>query len=179
MSPERQFLCLGSCLVSLITSAIYLHQLSKYDLEMQSRLLCALSMCTTNRWAVNCCYSRGQGSCKAKRCLCLFTCLSTRAVHLEVADGLDADTFLNAFYRFVSRRGEPAEIFSDNGSNFIGSGRDLKEVFKRTDKTRAQEVTAGKMKRHSLPITIITFHSYLSETSALCRSIYLQGFLLI
>ena len=51
---------------------------------------------------------------KTKRYLCLFTCLATRAVHLEMAFGLDTDSFLNAFYRMVNRRGLPREMLSDN-----------------------------------------------------------------
>ena len=50
---------------------------------------------------------QGRGVRHQKRWLCLFTCLSTRAVHLEVAFGLDTDSFLNAFARLTSRRGVP------------------------------------------------------------------------
>ncbi|PIK53025.1 hypothetical protein BSL78_10086 [Apostichopus japonicus] len=66
---------------------------------------------------------QGRDRVRTKRYLCLFTCLSTRAVPLEIAYGLDTDTFLNAFYRFVSRRGEPEEVFSDNGTNFVSASR--------------------------------------------------------
>ena len=47
-----------------------------------------------------------RGRTKAKRHPCLFTCLFSRAVHLEVELGLDTSSFLNAFYRMVGRRGD-------------------------------------------------------------------------
>ena len=71
---------------------------------------------------------QGRGKKRMKRYLCLFTCLTSRAVHLEMAYALDTDSFLNAFYRMASRRGLPEEVISDNGSNFIGTERELKEL---------------------------------------------------
>lgn len=50
---------------------------------------------------------------------CLFTCLSIRAIHLEVAESLSSESFVRAFRRFVARRGKPSVIISDNGKNFI------------------------------------------------------------
>ncbi|XP_064624606.1 uncharacterized protein LOC135486053 [Lineus longissimus] len=61
-----------------------------------------------------------------KRWRCLFTCLTTRAVFLEVAQPLSTDDFLLVLRRFVSRRGPPEEIRSDHGSNFVGADRELK-----------------------------------------------------
>lgn len=60
-----------------------------------------------------------------KRYGCLFTCFATRAVHIEVAYSLETDSFINALERFVARRGQPAEITSDNGTNFVGAQREL------------------------------------------------------
>lgn len=54
---------------------------------------------------------QGRGKTRAKRYLCLLTCLSTRAVHLEMAYSLDTDSFINAFTRMVSRRGHPAMLY--------------------------------------------------------------------
>ena len=51
----------------------------------------------------------------------LFTCMTTRAIHLEVAYDLSTSAFINALRRFVSRRGPVQHIFSDIGTNFVGS----------------------------------------------------------
>ena len=61
-----------------------------------------------------------------KRYGCVFTCLATRAVHIEVSHDLSSDSFIQAFTRFVSRRGPPVEIFSDNGTNFKGAEAEIK-----------------------------------------------------
>ena len=55
----------------------------------------------------------------------LFTCLVTRAVHLEVCQTLDRDSCLLAIRRFVSRQGYPELIISDNGSNFTSAKKML------------------------------------------------------
>ena len=48
---------------------------------------------------------------------CLFTCMSTRACHLELLDELSTDHFIMALNRFIARRGRPQSIHSDNGTN--------------------------------------------------------------
>lgn len=71
--------------------------------------------------------------------MCLFTCPLTRAVHLEIAFTLDTDSFLNAFYRMVSRRGVSVEMYSDNGTNFVGARRELANLFEKLDKDEISE----------------------------------------
>ena len=51
----------------------------------------------------------------------LFTCLTTRAVHIEVVPSLEAETYLTA-----TRRGKPATILSDNGTNFVGAAKEMR-----------------------------------------------------
>ncbi|XP_062541589.1 uncharacterized protein LOC134209609 [Armigeres subalbatus] len=60
-----------------------------------------------------------------KRWICLFTCLTTRAIHLEVAHSLTTQACLMAIRRFVCRRGKPVEFFSDNGTNFQGASKEI------------------------------------------------------
>jgi len=87
---------------------------------------------------------QGRGKKRLKRYLCLFTCLNTRAVHLELAYNLDTDSFLNAFYRMVNRRGTPVKIYSDNGSNFVGADRELKELVAKLSKDKIIQDTGSK-----------------------------------
>ena len=69
-----------------------------------------------------------KGRSNSKRYGVIFTCLTTRAIHLEVAYNLDTSSFIQALRRFVARRGQVTEIVSDNGTNFIGGERELREA---------------------------------------------------
>ena len=51
----------------------------------------------------------------------IFTCMTTRAVHLELVNDKTSDAFLMAFRRFASLRGHPSVCWSDCGTNFVGA----------------------------------------------------------
>ena len=88
---------------------------------------------------------QGRGKTQAKRYLCLFTCLETRACHLEVAYALSTESFLLALERFVKRRGVPQEIVSDNGTNFCAAEQELRDAVRAMDqeKIARRMVSAG------------------------------------
>lgn len=79
-----------------------------------------------------------------KRWICLFTCLLTRAVHLEIAFALDTTSFLLAFTRFAKRRGTPDLMISDNGTNFTSADRELRAAVAQLDKQVISENLANR-----------------------------------
>ena len=89
---------------------------------------------------------RKEGRKESQRYGALFTCLVSRAIHIEVYNSLETDSFLNTLRRFIARRGPVPEIRSDNGTNFIGAVRELCESIeemdydKITEKLRKQQI---------------------------------------
>ena len=60
-----------------------------------------------------------------KRWRFLFTCLTTRAIHNELVPSMDTSSCVMAIGRFISRRGTPSIIWSDNGPNYVGATEEL------------------------------------------------------
>ena len=79
-----------------------------------------------------------------KRYVALFTCLVTRMVHLEVTTDLSARSFLLVFKRFISRRGVPVKMISDNGTNF----RLAESILRRDDSLNCSEFSLFLAKHH-------------------------------
>ena len=68
-----------------------------------------------------------RGRTQEKRYGLIFTCMTSRAMHIEIAFSLNTDAFINALRRFIARRNTPKTMRSDNGTNFVGSNKELKE----------------------------------------------------
>ena len=68
-----------------------------------------------------------------ERWCCLFTCLTTRAFHIQVVHGLNTDAYMMAITFFMARRGRPHTIISENGTNFMGSAPEFEELAKEWD----------------------------------------------
>ncbi|XP_070526463.1 uncharacterized protein [Cardiocondyla obscurior] len=65
--------------------------------------------------------------CKAY--IAVFVCFTVRAVHLEIVSNLTTKAFIGALKRFISRRDRPKSIYSDNGTNFVGAKKYIKEMY--------------------------------------------------
>ncbi|XP_045032624.1 uncharacterized protein LOC116926858 [Daphnia magna] len=96
----------------------------------------------------------GRGVRHKKRWISLFTCLTTRAVHLETSDGLSLEEFLLCFTRFVSVREKPEVIYSDNGTNLVAAEQELRqaldELVERRNELRAI-MSCQQIKWHCSP----------------------------
>ena len=75
---------------------------------------------------------------REKRWGALFTYMTTRAIHFELSHSLSTDSAIMAFRRFTSRRGTPATIYSDNGTNFKGMQTKLNQVLKELDREKIE-----------------------------------------
>ncbi|XP_018301866.1 uncharacterized protein [Mycetomoellerius zeteki] len=71
--------------------------------------------------------------------ICVFVCMTIKAVHLEVVSDLTSDGFLAALRRFIARRGMPEHIYSDNGTNFVGANNQLREMYTLFNSDKHQE----------------------------------------
>ena len=64
----------------------------------------------------------------ATKYVLIITCLTLCAIHVELASGLTRDVFSLTLRHFITHRGKPKEVLSDNGLNSIGTDRDLCEA---------------------------------------------------
>ena len=64
-----------------------------------------------------------------KAYIAVFVSLNVKAVHLELVSDLTTEAFLATLRRFIARRGKPTLLWSDNGSNFVGAKRELKNLY--------------------------------------------------
>ena len=73
--------------------------------------------------------------------------MNSRAVRLDVARSLETDDFILVLMRFLNRRGHVKELRSDNGSNFVGADREIKEAIEQSDKEKVgRELQQGGCK---------------------------------
>ena len=102
-----------------------------------------------------------------KRYGVIFTCLTSRAVHLEMCQDLSADAFINTLRRFVSRRGTPQQIISDNGRNFTATEKELSKNFRAT-KTMDFYASQNIDRKFNPPTSTPLWRS-LGTTNSICQ----------
>ena len=85
-------------------------------------------------------YSIKRGRTTVKRYGAIFTCLASRAVHIEIAASLDTDSFINALRRFLARRGPICQLRCDNGTNFVGAERELREALAEMNESSVKDM---------------------------------------
>ena len=67
---------------------------------------------------------------EVKRYGLIFTCLCSRAIHLEMLDDLSTDIFINSLRCFIAIRGPVQKLYSDQGTNFVGADNEFKAAMK-------------------------------------------------
>nr|XP_031829449.1 uncharacterized protein LOC116425623 [Nomia melanderi] len=82
---------------------------------------------------------------RVKIYVAVFVCFATKAVHLEVVSDLTTEAFMAALKRFIARRGLCRNLYSDNGTNFVGANNEITEVYRDLQKSeRVQRFLADK-----------------------------------
>ncbi|XP_055714374.1 uncharacterized protein LOC129808613 [Phlebotomus papatasi] len=79
-----------------------------------------------------------RGSSHEKAYVCIFICMSSKAVHLEVLTSLSSKAFISAFRRFIARRGMPSHMYSDNATNFVAGEKEIRQIL--NDHNMQQEI---------------------------------------
>ena len=75
-----------------------------------------------------------QGRARVKRYGVIFSCFSSRAVHIEKLNDLTTSSLINALVRFAARRGPIRHIYSDQGTNMVGASNELARSLKKLNK---------------------------------------------
>ena len=83
-------------------------------------------------WTIQTPRLRG-GALNSKRWGLVFTCLCSRAIHIEVLEAMDASTFICALRRFFAIRGPAIKLRCDRGTNFVGGKTDLDNALMEMD----------------------------------------------
>lgn len=87
-----------------------------------------------------------------KRWGVLATCMTVRAIHLQVAHTLTTNSCIMALRNIMARRGTPAIIYSDRGTNFQGASKELQLAVQNLNQNRLMhEFTTGDTEWSFIP----------------------------
>ncbi|XP_057335432.1 uncharacterized protein LOC130674179 [Microplitis mediator] len=89
--------------------------------------------------------------------ICVFVCLSTSAVHLEIVSDYSSSGFIAALRRFISRSGICITFYSDCGTTFKGAEHDLNRLFTRGNQESREildHITVNSIAWHFHPLAV-------------------------
>lgn len=89
-------------------------------------------------WPIQTRKTRG-GIANSKRWGLVFTCLSSRAVHIEILESMDTSSFICALRRFFALRGPASLLRFDRGTNFVGGKSELDDAMREMDQCRLEK----------------------------------------
>ena len=113
-----------------------------------------------------------QGRAQVKRYGCIYSCMNTRGCHLELLDSLDTDSFILGMRRFISRRGCPKKVYSDNGSNLVSARKEIKLALQQLDKEKVvSEARQNDIDWHFNPPLASNFGGFYERMIRSVRSI--------
>ncbi|XP_036149070.1 uncharacterized protein LOC118647739 [Monomorium pharaonis] len=94
-----------------------------------------------------------------KAYIAIFVCFATKAAHIEIVSDLTIEAFLGALKRFVSRRGSPTDIYSDNGTTFVGANRQISEFYDLIKDEQSQRTIKESLRSHEITWHFIPPHA--------------------
>lgn len=94
---------------------------------------------------------QGRGCRIVKVYIALFICFTTKAIHLELVGDLTSNSFILALRRFIARRGKPTDIYSDNGTTFVGAYNDLATFLKTNCDSITSDLSNDGIRFHFIP----------------------------
>lgn len=100
---------------------------------------------------IMCASRQGRGCRLVKVYIAIFICFATKAIHLELVGDLTGKSYLLALHRFIARRGKPVDIFSDNGTSFVGAYNELSKFLKLTSSSLSEDAAKDGIKFHFIP----------------------------
>ncbi|CAK1589478.1 unnamed protein product [Parnassius mnemosyne] len=94
---------------------------------------------------------QGRGCKLTKVYILIFVCFATKAVHVELTGDLTSNNYLSALRRFISRRGKPKHIYSDNGTSFVGAYNEIGRFIKDNCNSLSENLAQENINFHFIP----------------------------
>ena len=92
----------------------------------------------------------GRGQARTEASICIFVCMATKAVHLEVVPDMKTPAFIRCLQRFISRRNCPKSLHCDNGPNFVGARNELEAFYSMLEDKDVDETVPHYLLRHKI-----------------------------